>query len=166
MNSFVRIASLVLVTTSIACAAPSITGAPGASVPIVRLRADPYAFTFVSGLDKPAQLVVRDAVTWQAIWSQINSPYSALLPLPAVDFSREMIVVVALGSRSTGGYNILITGASEAAGGGTVFTINSDSPGSQCATTQAFTQPVDIARVPLRSGVDRFIEHERVRDCG
>src|SRR3954467_15172842 len=100
MNSFVRIASMVLVTTSGACAAPGISEAPGPSVPIVRLRADPYAFTFNSGLDKPAQLVVRDATTWQAIWTQINLHYSPLPPLPAVDFSREMIVVVALGSHS------------------------------------------------------------------
>jgi hypothetical protein len=164
MNSFVRIASLGLVAASVACAAAGIT-APGQNVPIVRLRAEPYAFTFVSGLDEPAQLVVRDAVTWQAIWTQINLRTSPV-PLPAVDFSREMIVVAALGSRSTGGYNILITGASEAEGGGTVFTINSVSPGSRCGTTQAFTQPVDIARVPLRTGVDRFIEVKRVTDCG
>src|SRR4051812_11633898 len=113
MNSLVRTASIVLVTTSVACGAPSITEAPGPTVPIVRLRAEPYAFTFVSGLDKPAQLVVRDAVTWQAMWSEINLHYSPLPPLPVVDFSREMIVVVALGSHATGGYNILLTGASE-----------------------------------------------------
>jgi hypothetical protein len=56
MNGFVRIASIVLVTASVGCGASSITEASGPNVPIVRLRAEPYAFTFNSGLDKPAQL--------------------------------------------------------------------------------------------------------------
>jgi hypothetical protein len=76
-----------------------------------------------------------------------------------------MIVVVALGSRSTGGYSILIDGASEAANNGVAVIVDSSSPGTDCAVTEAFTQPVDIARMPLRDGAVRFVERSHVSNC-
>jgi len=134
-------------------------------VPIVRLRAEPYAFTFNSGFDAPARLVVLDAETWQTVWNQIYFRYAPVPPLPVVDFSREMIVVAALGTRSSGGFNILLTGATEVGDDGTAFSVSSVSPGQRCLTTQAFIQPVDVARVPLRKGPVTFIERNHVTDC-
>jgi hypothetical protein len=165
MARFVRIAGVCVLTLGAACGGSDLTEAPGASLPIVRLRSEPYSFTFYSGLDRPARLVVRDAVTWRAVWNQIYLRQSPLPPLPAVDFSRDMIVVVALGSRSTGGYSILVGGASEAANNGVAVTVDSSSPGSNCVVTEAFTQPVDIARVPLRDGTVRFVERSHVSNC-
>lgn len=166
MNSFVRVVSVAVVTLSAACAASDVTQPLGPSVPMIRLRSEPYSFAFYSGLDKPARLVVRDAATWQALWSQIYLRQSPVPPLPAIDFSRDMIVVVALGSHSTGGYGILLEGASEAGTGGIAVTVRSVSPGSNCVVTEAFTQPVDIALLPLRDGAVRFLERSQVSDCG
>jgi hypothetical protein len=166
MKRFVRITSIAVATSITACAGSNVTTPPGPSVSMTRLRADPYAFTFGSGMDRAARFVVRDAATWQATWNQIYQGSSPVPPLPAVDFSREMIVVAALGSHPTGGYNILLEGAAEAPSNGTVFTVSSVSPGPRCATTQAFTQPVDIARLPLRSGPVSSVEKARVTNCG
>jgi hypothetical protein len=132
---------------------------------MVRLRGDPYSFASSSGLDKPARIVVRDDVTWRALWSQIYLGSAPVPPLPAIDFSREMIVVVALGSRSTGGYGILLEDASADAKDGTAIAVRSMSPGPGCGVTLAFTQPVDIARLPLRQGEVRFVERAQVFDC-
>jgi hypothetical protein len=132
---------------------------------MVRLRAEPYAFAFNSGFDMPARLVVIDADTWRAVWNQIYLRSAPVPPLPVVDFSKEMIVVVALGSRSTGGFNILLTGANELSADGTTISISSVSPGPGCITTQAFVEPVDIARVARRNGEVRFVEQSRVAEC-
>jgi PrcB C-terminal len=166
MNSFVRIASIALVTLSAGCGGSNITTPPGPSVPMTRLRPEPYAFSFSSGMNETARIVVRDAATWQATWNQIYLHSSPVPPLPTVDFSQEMIVVVALGNRPTGGYNILLEGASELPASGTLVTVSSVAPGPRCITTQAFTQPVDIARVPLRSGAVSFVEQTHVTNCG
>lgn len=48
-----------------------------------------------SGLAKPQTLVIRTAAGWQNEWT-LHQPGSAT-PLPAVDFTSEMVVVVALG---------------------------------------------------------------------
>jgi hypothetical protein len=107
--------------------------------------------------------VIRDPVTWQTVWKEIWRGSSEVPPVPAIDFSSEMIVVAALGARSTGGYGILIDGANEVANGGVNVTIRSTSP-LNCLVTEAFTQPVDIARVPIRGKVE-FTERSEVHQC-
>ena len=164
MNNFVRFVSVALVILSSACGSSNVAPPPGANVPLVRLRSDPYSFAFVSGFDQPARLVVRDPVTWHAVWNQIYLGGSPVPPLPEIDFSQEMLVVVALGSHPTGGYGILLTGASESADGIEVAVLSS-SPGPKCFTTQAFTQPVDVARLPRRQGAVHFVERSEVFKC-
>ncbi len=107
--------------------------------------------------------MIRDPVTWQMVWKKVWFGDSEVPPLPAVDFSSEMILVAALGARSTGGYGILIDGANEVGIGGVNVTIRSTSP-LNCLVTEAFTQPVDIARLPIRGRVE-FTERSQVHQC-
>jgi len=165
MNSFVRIGGVAFAILTSACASSEMsTSVRGDPIPIVRLRSDPYSFTFVSGFDSPARVVVRDAATWQAIWAQTFKGGS-VPTIPVVDFSREMLVVVALGSHSSGGYGILIDGASEAGSDNVSVAVRSISPGVGCGVTEAFTQPVDIARMPRREGAVGFVERTEVTEC-
>ena len=166
MTRFASILSVCVVALSAGCGGSDLTQPPGASLTIVRLRSEPYSFEFYSGLDKPARLVVRDPATWQAIWNQIYLRQTPVPPLPRIDFSHDMILVAALGSRSTGGFSILLGEASEAANDGVTVIVDSSSPGSNCIVTEAFTQPVDIARLPLRDGAVSFVERSHVSDCG
>jgi hypothetical protein len=137
MTRFVRIANVCVLALTTACGGSNVTQPPGTSLPMVRLRSEPYSFTFNSGLDRPARLVVRDAVTWRAIWTQIYARQSPVPTLPSIDFSSEMLVVVALGSHSTGGYSILLRGASEGANNGIAVIVDSNSPGSNRSTSPA-----------------------------
>jgi len=169
MNSFVRwsTVALALMLGLGACSdSTSSPGKPGANIPVVRLRSEPYPFAFYSGLDKPDRIVIRDPVTWQIVWKKVwGGGYgdSKVPPLPAVDFSSEMILVAALGARSIGGYGILIDRAHEVANSGISVTIRSISP-LNCLVTEAFTQPVDIARLPVRGRVE-FTERSEVHQC-
>lgn len=47
-----------------------------------------------SGVRAPTQVVVRDAGTWAALWRSHAGPGA---PVPAVDFSRDMIIAVFAG---------------------------------------------------------------------
>jgi hypothetical protein len=164
MKSFVGIGSAILCLFAAACSeanAPQIN--LGNPVPFERLRAEPYSFTYYSGMDTPERIVVRDAVTWKSVWDQINSRGSSV-PLPAVNFSREMVVVAAMGSHGTGGFSILVEGAGES-GGRINVAIHSDSP-YNCLTTEAFTQPVDIARLARSDEPINFVERATITNCG
>lgn len=165
MARFVRTISVCVFVLGAACGGSDLTQPPGTSVQMVRLRSEPYPFTFYSGLEQPARLVVRDPLTWRAIWNQIYSRQSPVPALPSIDFSRDMIVVAALGAHSTGGYSILLSGASEEVNNGISVIVDSSSPGSDCVVTEAFTQPVDMAQLPRRNGAVSFVERSHVSHC-
>jgi hypothetical protein len=155
----------LLSLTAIACST-TIDGpeGPGTPVPVTRLRPEPFSFTYNSGLRTAERLVIRDEATWQATWAAISGNITPAPPRPAIDFEREMLVVAALGERSTGGYSIIIESAS-ATGEALTVRIHSTAPGSTCVTTQAFTQPVDVARLPRMAGPVSFVDDASVADC-
>ena len=133
-------------------------------VEITRLRPEPYPLTHSSGVREPARLVVRDDALWRATWAAIWSQHRPEPALPAIDFGREMVVVAALGERSSGGYGILVDSASME-GTTLVVHVRTMSPGPRCFVTAALTQPVDAARLPRHDGAVRFSERTEVRHC-
>ena len=166
MSNLFRLGCVGFAMLNSACAGsePS-TALSGAPVSIVRLRPEPYSFSSNSGFQNPARLVVRDALHWKVVWAQTFHGMTPVPPLPAIDFSREMVVVAALGLRSSGGYGILIDGASEIDTDEVAVEVRSISPGSRCFVTAALTQPVDIARLRRHDGPVRFVERSEVHSC-
>lgn len=134
------------------------------SLTLTRLRSGDLSFSYNSGITESQRLVVRDQATWQQVWNDVYKFTFPAPALPAVDFTREMIVVAALGQRPTGGYSIFIDGATETATGVTV-NVRSVSPGSSCAVTLALTNPVDIARVSRREAAVSFAETAATQNC-
>lgn len=166
MTSLASAVVIGAVATLCACSSLELDPIPsGPPVPMTRLRAEPYSYTFYSGLTSVERLVIRDAATWQAVWNRIHSNRTPVPALPEVDFSREMMVVAAMGERSTGGYGILLQRANEDPAGGIVVSVLSTSPGRSCVVTLAFTAPVDIARLPLSAGPVRFYERSETMVC-
>jgi hypothetical protein len=138
----------------------------GKPIPMTRLRSClvPCSFAYYSGLDEPLRLIITDPDAWREIWKRIHSNHSELPPLPEVDFSRDKILVVALGARPTGGYGIIIDGAYERDDRIEVI-VQSQSPGKSCMTTQAVIQPVDIVLLPKMDRPIVFQEKEEVLEC-
>ena len=137
----------------------------GDEIPMTRLRAEPYSFTFFSGLKEPDRLVIRDEAAWQSVWTQIHAGRTPTPALPAIDFSRQMVVVAAMGTRTSGGYGILFESAHEDAPGGIVLRVLSTSPGKGCVSPAVLTDPVDIAVVAMHPGPVRFAERSVTRNC-
>lgn len=52
-----------------------------------------------SAISRKKLVAVRDAQAWNALWSEHAGPTFAYRPAPAVDFSRNMVIGVFLGSR-------------------------------------------------------------------
>lgn len=164
MRASRRIVIAALIAGASACGSPTGSSSPDQPLAITRLRSEPFSLAYASGLRELQRLVVPDASTWQQVWSSIWSGTSPEPPIPQVDFGREIVVVAAMGERPTGGFTILIDSASETASGISIR-IRSISPGSGCVTTQALTQPVDIARVPRRDGSVTFDERLETQEC-
>lgn len=137
---------------------------PGAAVPLTRFSDDSFAYTFYSGITSRQAFVIRDQAAWSELWQNIHATTTPAPPLPEVDFSQEMVLAAALGTRSSGGYDVVLGDAAEDAAGLHVE-VTESSPGAGCATTQALTQPVDLARMQRHDGPVQFVETRRVVPC-
>lgn len=159
---------ITAVLASVACTQPApptqpTPRTPGVQIPLVRLGSDARAYEWISGYQEPTTLVVRDGNTWRATWNQVYASQNPVPPLPAIDFSAEMIVVAALGIVPAGP-DIILTGAS-ATNGGVTVDVAITSAGSNCVTPAVQTSPVDLARMPRRDGEVLFAASRAVRQC-
>ena len=106
------------------------------------------------------RLVIRDQGTWSQFWSELGAGVR-----PEVDFSRDLVIAVASGERTSGGHDIQVRSVTRA-GGELRIEVLETSPGAGCVTTTALTQPVDVVVVPA-AGVTgwSFIDRNLNRDC-
>ena len=132
------------------------------SIVVTRLRPGPESFTYSSGITAPRRETIRDEAAWRAAWAEIWARTGPTPPpLPTIDFTRDMIVLAALGQRNSGGYSITVDSASRATSGIVVW-VTKLTPGN-CGTLAALTQPVDVVSMPKVAGTAEFREREAVR---
>jgi hypothetical protein len=109
------------------------------------------------------ELVVRSDAAWQAAWASLGAARRGERS-PAVDFRREMVLVVATGTRPTGGWSIAVERATLAAGALHVDLVES-SPGPTCLVTQMLNHPAAAVAVPRADGPVTFSRRTAVRAC-
>ena len=106
-----------------------------------------------SNVDDARQVVVQDAAAWRRLWLQ----HSPDRPMPAVDFARETVVAVFMGSRNTAGYSVTIQSVTEG-GGALVVKYRETRPAPGGVTAQVLTFPYHIVAVPKASGTTATFE--------
>jgi hypothetical protein len=143
--------------TSAALLAAAVLAVPGA----VRLQAMSNqsaapAFRTVekgsqSNIDAARQVVIRTAAEWAAFWKTHN--YDK--PAPPIDFGKEMVIGVFMGSRPTGGYSTEISAIAER-DNGLVVTYREASPRADAMTVQVLTFPYQLVATAKRAGEVTF----------
>jgi hypothetical protein len=82
-----------------------------------------------------------------------------------VDFTRDVVVAVAAGQRSTGGYEIAVDRVTQNNGELSVEVVER-TPGPNCMTSASLTQPVDVVIVPIADAQSwSFLERKEIRGC-
>ena len=104
-----------------------------------------------SAIEAPREVTARTPAEWQALWKQHGANEAA----PAIDFAKEMVAAVFLGTRSTGGYAVDIR-ATRREGTALVIEYAEQAPGREDIVTQALTAPFHIVRLPRYAGDVRF----------
>jgi hypothetical protein len=110
----------------------------------------------MSGIDTAQQTVARTAAEFETLWRK-HAPNQ---PMPSVDFSKQMVLAVFLGSRPSGGFNILITGV-QSSGKDLVVQWVEARPAPGTAATMVITSPAHLVTVPRSDGAVRFEKVER-----
>jgi len=123
-----------------------------------------YPFRTFSGAANTQRTVVRDADAFAALWTMLQSGRSPSLPGPGVDFGEEMVIFVAQGARSSGGYAVDIRHVTLMRDTLWVL-VREQSPGPGCVVFAAFTQPTDARIVPRTTAPVRFHVQREQFDC-
>jgi hypothetical protein len=117
-----------------------------------------------TGFGEPARLVVRDSEQWADVWARTFVARSEVPQRPAIDFSKEMVLVAAQGAQGSGGYDISIDRVAPR-NGAIAVDITSTSPDQRCGTLAVITSPVMMVRIRQSTSHVQFIEHVRVMRC-
>ena len=116
------------------------------------------------GISRRDRLVIRDGQQFNQLWKEIAGPGPDKPPPPQVDFSREMLIVAAMGQQPSSGYEIIIESACEVDNQLEVVvrSANYAKCGLQLGVV---TAPVDIVRVPKTNLPVVFRETEVASGC-
>jgi hypothetical protein len=113
-----------------------------------------------SNWSMPQTLVYRDSVAFRGAWTQLF-PISSLRPaLPAIDFTEYRVLIVASGSRPTGGYRLALD-EGHVVGDTALITITAFSPPAGCGVMQEITAPAVAIAVPSSPAGYRIITRTR-----
>ena len=122
--------------------------APGERNPGLMLLEAPNTRTIAKGdqsnIDDAKQVLVRTEAEWTKLWQQ----HAPSQPRPVVDFSRELVVGVFMGSRPNAGFSTAIVSATAAPGGALIVRYTETTPGAGSVTAQILTFPYHLAAIP------------------
>ena len=104
-----------------------------------------------SGIAAARQVSIFDERGWDVLWRE-HAPDK---PRPAVDFSRELIVGVFLGSRPNAGFGVEIAGYRDG-GGRIVIEYRETVPSPGALTAQVIVSPYHIVALARRTGSITF----------
>ena len=144
---------------------PANPGPPAAPYEATGLEGDLEVRRLGSWSQSPYQeaerAVIREAESLARLWARLGAAQEQ----PNVDFANDVVIVAALGQRPTGGYEIAVRRAAVEQGR-LVVEVLSSSPGRNCMTTMALTQPVAVVAVAAAGAEPvEFVEREERRDC-
>jgi hypothetical protein len=152
-----------LATFGLGCDSSLVTAiAPGTNV--FDMTHSELVREYYTGVPDRQRLVLKTEGAWNATWSQIYAGLQPKPPVPDVSFAAEMVIVVSMGTRPSGGYSIEIDEVHESDGKLYVSVVET-SPGASCGLTAALTAPVFAIRVPRRDGAVVFSERTETHEC-
>ncbi len=117
-----------------------------------------------SSLPTSVRLAVLDTADWAAIWKRVVGTNSTA-PLPPVDFSREMLLVVGMGQAPCMGYQINVDTVFRDRDKRIYAVVRERHHGSRCGCLNEVVSPVDVIRVPRTVRPVTFLERQETNVC-
>jgi hypothetical protein len=146
--------AVVTAVLAVACASGSPSGDTQAGT---SLAFEPIVDESSSGLGEPLREVVRDEARWARLWEQVYAGVTPRPPRPPVDFSRQMLIAVAAGTRPTGGFDIAVR-AVTVRGIALDVEILESCPPPDAMVSAALTHPVMVVRLDALALAPAFRE--------
>lgn len=117
-----------------------------------------------SQLPNSIRLAVLDTADWAAIWKRIVGN-SSPAPVPNVDFSREMLLIVGMGQAPCMGYQINVDTVFRDKDKRIYAVVRERHHGARCGCLNEVVSPVDVIRVPRTIRPVTFLERAETNVC-
>jgi protease stability complex PrcB-like protein len=112
-----------------------------------------------SRIDSARQVVVRTETEWAQLWRQ----HAPDRPEPTIDFSKESVIGLFMGSRPNAGFSTAVVSAMEG-GGALVIRYSETAPSRDTITAQIITFPFHLVAIPKATAANvKFEKVERAR---
>ena len=99
-----------------------------------------------SGVNVRQGVTIKDQAEWLALWRKHTSDLQPPPPMPAVDFSNEMVIAVFSGERKSGGYSIQVDNI-RLAGNRLIAMVSESNPAPDSINMMMITQPYHMVRL-------------------
>lgn len=117
-----------------------------------------------SSLPTSVRLAILDTADWVAIWKRIVGN-SSVAPVPTVDFSREMLLIVGMGQAPCMGYQINVDTVFRDRDKRIYAVVRERHHGARCGCLNEVVSPVDVIRVPRSVRPVTFLERAESNVC-
>lgn len=155
---------LLVLAIGVACSDVN-SGSGPEGQPLPADQVDTLLVSSASGFMSSMRDVISNELGWQGFWEEYQAYMAPPQPMPAIDFTKKMVIAASMGTRPTGGFSIRIESVLRNGNGYDVGIVET-SPGSSCLVTQGVTAPVTAVAVPVTDGDIHFFDRETVHDCG
>ena len=116
-----------------------------------------------SGIQTPSEIVVTNTAQWAEVWTKHSAQRTPKENPPAVDFEKETVLFVALGSKPTGGHKVEIAEVLKVADKTEALVkIRAPQPGG--FSIQALTAPYHVVAIPKVKGPVTFRKEQAPPD--
>ncbi|MCB0410136.1 MAG: protease complex subunit PrcB family protein [Flavobacteriales bacterium] len=117
-----------------------------------------------SGFETPQTKTITNQNEFKEIWTQAMSRFHDKPEIPAIDFEKNQVLLIALGVKNNGGYKLQMDKVVENKNS-IVVNYFENKPGANCMTTQAIVFPFELIEIPKNSKKVEFVKTVKIVDC-
>jgi hypothetical protein len=116
------------------------------------------------GFDKDTLILIRSNDEMNENWRKLFSNFVELPDMPAVNFSNQMVVILNMGEKNNGGYNISVTSVVEKE---LQLAVYADyiSPGPNCLVAEVISYPFTVIAIPQKDKLVAVSKKAVVSEC-
>lgn len=116
------------------------------------------------GLQELKQEVYTNQTAFEKVWKLAWSNFSDPTPVPSIDFNKDVVVLVALGMRNNGGYQLKINSVSEETNE-IIVDYTETTPNPKCIYSQSIVFPYEFVSFTKTSKKVVFKSGSKVGEC-
>ena len=117
----------------------------------------------ISGFTDEKLMVIDNNTDYQKIMSIVYYNLDQMPIIPEVDFTKNTLILAAIGAKNTGGYSIGINNIKS--NGSVTISITEISPGKNCVLTESVISPYQLVKVKKIKKEVSFSTSRIVKDC-